>query len=65
LVGWKLLTFEDQYRNCIHDCTAEEMLEAMLDVEYIATLTGYVVDGQKTDQELQEYIDKTNINKKI
>jgi fructose-1-phosphate kinase PfkB-like protein len=23
------------------------------------------VDGQKTDQELQEYIDKTNINKKI
>lgn len=37
----------------------------MLDVEFVSHLTGFVVAGKKSDQELQEYIDASNIQKKL
>lgn len=41
------------------------MLEAMLDVEFVSELTGYIVKKDKTDEELSDYIVKTNIKKKL
>jgi hypothetical protein len=52
LVGWSLLTFEEQHRIKIHDCTDEEMLAAMLDVEFVSELTGFIIENKKSDEEL-------------
>jgi hypothetical protein len=41
------------------------MLAAMLDVEFVSELTGFIIENKKSDEELWDYILKTNIQKKL